>query len=349
MMTFHVLGRPAVDCLDIAQCPMLTNEAVWIDLFEPTKEEEKTVEAALGIDVPTREHMQEIESSSRLRRENGVLFMTSQVLSQSDTMAPASTAITFILDTKQRLVTVRYAEPAPFRTVRIHRDTETEKLGSGQAILEALIDAIVDRLADILETVGTKLDEISSELFGTKPPAATALLGVPPQANGAAKASARNAGQGPNYRDVLVRIGRCNDLISKVRESGVGLGRVISFLQEDRKKVAVAGAKELGSHLKTVGADLGSLGDHTSYLSSKANFLLDTTLGLINIEQNGIIKIFSVAAVVLLPPTLVASVYGMNFEIMPELKWVFGYPFAVALMAASAIVPYLLFKKKGWL
>jgi magnesium transporter len=117
----------------------------------------------------------------------------------------------------------------------------------------------------------------------------------------------------------------------------VGLGRVISFLQEDRKKVAVAGAKELGSHLKTV------------YLSSKANFLLDTTLGLINIEQNGIIKIFSVAAVVLLPPTLVASVYGMNFEVMPELKWLFGYPFALAVMATSAIVPYLLFKKKGWL
>jgi magnesium transporter len=128
----------------------------------------------------------------------------------------------------------------------------------------------------------------------------------------------------------------------------VGLGRVISFLQEDRKKVAVAGAKELGSHLKTVAADLGSLGDHTSYLSSKANFLLDTTLGLINIEQNGIIKILSVAAVVLLPPTLVASVYGMNFEVMPELKWLFGYPFALAVMATSAIVPYLLFKK-GWL
>jgi magnesium transporter len=278
MMTFHVMGRPAVECLDIAQCPILTREAVWIDLFEPTKEEEKTVEAALGIDVPTREHMQEIESSSRLRRDNGVLFMTSQVLSQSDTIAPASMAITFILDAKQRLVTVRYAEPAPFRTVRNYRNAETQKLGSGQAVLEALIDAIVDRLADILETVGTKLDGISSELFGTKPPAATAMPDVRRPANGAAKAFAPNASRVPNYGDVLVRIGRCNDLISKVRESGVGLGRVISFLQEDRKKVAVAGAKELGSHLKTVAADLGSLGDHTSYLSSKANFLLDTTL-----------------------------------------------------------------------
>jgi magnesium transporter len=349
MMTFHVMGRPAVDCRDIAQCPMLTNEAVWIDLFEPTKEEEKTVEASLGIDVPTREHMQEIESSSRLRRENGVLFMTSQVLSQSDTLAPASTAITFILDTKQRLVTVRYAEPAPFRTVRIRRDAETGRLGSGHAVLEALIDAIVDRLADILETVGTKLDQISSELFGTMPPTVPALAGARSPVNGAAKPSTRNARQEPNYRDVLVRVGRCNDLISKARESGVGLGRLISFLQEDRKKVGAAGAKGLGSHLKTVGADLASLGEHTSYLSSKANFLLDTTLGLINIEQNGIIKIFSVAAVVLLPPTLVASVYGMNFEMMPELKWLFGYPFALVLMAASAIVPYLLFKKKGWL
>jgi magnesium transporter len=269
MMTFHVMGRPAVDCRDLAQCPVLTNEAVWIDLFEPTEEEEKKVEAALGIDVPTREHMQEIESSSRLRRENGVLFMTSQVLSQSDTRASASTAITFILDTKQRLVTVRYAEPAPFRTVRIYRDTETEKLGSGQAVLKALIDAIVDRLADILETVGAKLDEISSELFVMMPPAADAR----PQVNGAAKASTRNASQRPNYRDILVRVGRCNDLISKARESGVGLGRVISFLQEDCKKVGVGGEKELGRHLKTVGIDLATLGEHTSYLSSKANFL----------------------------------------------------------------------------
>jgi magnesium transporter len=122
--------------------------------------------------------------------------------------------------------TVRYAEPAPFRTVRNYRNAETQKLGSGQAVLEALIDAIVDRLADILETVGTKLDGISSELFGTKPPAATAMPDVRRPANGTAKAFAPNASRGPNYGDVLVRIGRCNDLISKVRESGVGLGRV---------------------------------------------------------------------------------------------------------------------------
>src|SRR5258708_27937791 len=127
-----------------------------MDWYRRTKEEEKTVVGFWGIAVPAREHMQEIESSSRLRRENGILFMTSQVLSQSDTIAPASTAITFILDTKQRLVTVRYAEPAPFRAVRIHRDAETKKLGSGPAVVKALIHSIFHPLPHILQNLVTK-------------------------------------------------------------------------------------------------------------------------------------------------------------------------------------------------
>jgi magnesium transporter len=129
-------------------------------------------------------------------------------------------------------------------------------------------------------------------------------------------------------------------LISKARESLVSLGRLLLFFNETPRPK---------SHMKTVLNDLTSLSDHASFLSTKVNFLLDATLGLINIEQNGIIKIVSVAAVVFLPPTLVASVYGMNFDVMPELKWVLGYPFAVVLMISSAVLPYVFFKRKGWL
>ena len=143
-----------------------------------------------------------------------------------------------------------------------------------------------------------------------------------------------------NFDKILRRVGRCSDLVSKTRESLVSLGRLLSFFNETPKP-------EL--HTKTVLSDLASLSDHASFISTKVNFLLDATLGLINNEQNGIIKIVSVAAVVFLPPTLVASVYGMNFEVMPELKWVLGYPFAVFLMISSAVLPYVFFKRKGWL
>lgn len=346
MITFHPATGPAVEGYDISICTRLTSEAVWVDLFEPSAEEEKAVEAGLGINVPTREEMQEIEVSSRLYEEAGALFMTTPVLINADNEAPFCSPITFILHPDGKLITVRYADPLPFRTVRAQRDSNPENFTSGQLIFKVLIDAIVQRLADILENVGAKLDLISSELF--KPSRRTQRTLNTPQKKGADK-MASNANPTADYGDVLVRLGRCSDLIIKARESGVGLGRLISFLGEDRKESAWSVADDLRSHLKNVVVDLSSLTDHSSFLSSNINFLLDMTLGLINIEQNGIIKIVSVAAVVFLPPTLVASVYGMNFKTMPELNWLFGYPLALVLMVISAVLPYMFFKRKGWL
>jgi len=299
----------------------LTQDAVWIDLFEPSQEEEKTVEAALGFEVPTREEMQKIEISSRLYREDDILFMTATILTKADTSHPEGSAVTFILAPRQ-LVTVRYADPAPFQNFRKRIEASGKQYDSPGKVFEGLIDAIVERLAEILERVGSALDSVSLEVF--TPP--TTPSGGKPQRH--------------DFDKILRRVGRCSDLISKARESLVSLRRLLLFFNETPKP-------EL--HMKTVLNDLTSLSDHASFLSTKVNFLLDATLGLINIEQNGIIKIVSVAAVVFLPPTLVASVYGMNFDVMPELKWVLGYPFAVFLMISTAVLPYVFFKRKGWL
>jgi magnesium transporter len=147
-------------------------------------------------------------------------------------------------------------------------------------------------------------------------------------------------------RAVMERIGRIGDLVSKSRESLVSLGRLLSYVQQSS---SVTLTPDLRARFKTLSRDVLALSDHASFVNSKTSFMLEATLGLINIEQNDIIKIFSVAAVAFLPPTLIASIYGMNFHHMPELDWMLGYPLALLLMVFSAVVPYVYFKRRGWL
>jgi magnesium transporter len=309
--------------VEVAPDAPLPVEAVWLDLVAPTREEERHVETLLGVGVPTREEMQEIEVSSRLYEENGALYMTATVLCKAESEHPETTAVSFIL-AGDRLVTVRYAEPQPFAlfSARCQRAPVVHK--RGDAVLAGLLDALIDRIADVLEHIGLEVDDVSHEVFEhtAKP------------------------GRG-DFQSILRRLGRRGDLTSKVRESLVGVGRLLMFLTQAGTAQKIA--KDLRDRLRTMSRDVRSLTDHASFLSSKINFLLDATLGMINIEQNAIIKIFSVVAVVFLPPTLIASVYGMNFAFMPELHWAFGYPLALLLMLASALTPYLYFKRRGWL
>lgn len=318
-------GRP----YDIAPGPqaVLPEEATWIDLLRPSAEEASFVERSLGIEVPTHEEMQEIEPSSRLYQENGALFLTANVLHGADTDQPGSTAVTFIL-TGHRLVTIRYAEPRSFTTFAAHGVRQPGLYATGALALIGLLDSVVDRTADILERVGTDLDALSKDVFGS-------AAGPMP-----AQAASRD------FEKVLKRIARDQDLTAKARDSLVSLGRLLGFLSLPGE---VKQAKDLRARTKTLARDVASLTDHTAFISNNINFLLDASMGMINIEQNAIIKIFSVAAVVFLPPTLVASIYGMNFSSMPELDWRFGYPFALLLMVLSAILPYLWFKRRGWL
>jgi magnesium transporter len=295
---------------------------VWIDLVHPTAEEEARVEKLLGIDVPTREEMAEIEISSRLYRENDALFMTAVLLAQSESMTPLACPVTFIL-AKTRLITVRYAEPSVFRIFAKQAQKAEADLKDADSVVAGLLEAIIDRTADILEKVGAEADAISRTVF---------------------QAEAKES-MSRDYKAVLKRIGLNGDLNSKVRESLVSIGRLVNFLGAECGDLHPG----LRERTETMAADIRSLTDHASYVANSTVFLLDATLGLINIEQNAIIKIVSVVSVLVMPPMLIASIYGMNFHFMPELDWRLGYPLALLAMAGAAIVPYWYFKRRGWL
>ncbi|MGI8604616.1 MAG: magnesium transporter CorA family protein [Verrucomicrobiales bacterium] len=328
MISVHPPGSSGPSVPEIALATLA--EALWIDLLEPSPTEIARVQSALGLELPTRSEMQEIEASSRLYQESGALFMTATMIYRAETAFPESTAATFVLTTKN-LVTIRYADPTPFRTFAVKADRNYAAFASRDKMFGGLVDEIIDRIADILELVAAELDAISRTIFNI--PSASG----PPRDPDAPK---------PNYSALLERIGRSGELATKARESLVTLTRVAAFFTETQRTAA---PQELDEHWRTIRSDLISLSEHSTFLSSKVNFFLDATLGRINIEQNTIIKIFSVAAVVFLPPTLVASIYGMNFKLMPETGWPFGYPMAILMMILSAVLPFLYFKRRGWL
>jgi len=302
---------------------VIPENAVWIDMVTPSVQEDRSVEQLIGIAVPTREEMQEIEVSSRLYVENGARYMTATLMCQSDTATPKTTAVTFILS-GHRLVTVRYDDPRPFAIVEHKLARSCPAKINGEGVLMDLLDAVIDRSADILERIGAEVDQVSHSIFEPEEEA-----------------------QQPSYNDVLKALGRKGDLTSKVRESQVSVGRLLLFLANEAD--TMKWPKDIRTQLQSMLRDVGSLSDHATYLTNKITFLLDAMLGVVNIQQNNIIKIFSVAAVVLMPPTLVASIYGMNFRHMPELDWIGGYPFALILMLFAAALPYLYFKWRKWL
>lgn len=325
MLSAFVPGRTGLTRIEPDCERPLPPDALWLDLVEPTADDEKRVEEALGLAIPTREEMREIEASNRLYEEDGALFMTATVITKLDTDLPESTQITFIL-AATRLVTVRYVDPLPFRRFIAHVERHPGNCGSGAAIFAGLLESIINRIADVLERAGGELDSESAGIFGHSEP-------------GRRMAS-------HDFRGVLERLGQNGELLSKSRESLVSLGRLLAFAQQ---QPATFFAQDVRARFRMLSRDALAMSDHVNYLASKVQFLLEATLGMVNIEQNAIIKIFSVAAVVFLPPTLVASVYGMNFHHMPELDWTAGYPFALGVMTLSAVLPYLWFKFKGWL
>jgi magnesium transporter len=308
--------------------PTGLDQAIWYDLINPTRDEEQLVEKCLGILVPTRDEMKDIEPSARLYNEANAEFMTATVLTNLHAHDPLKTPITFVLRDRA-LVTIRYAEPQPFSIF----ETSVTKPGgrsvaTGELVMLGLLEAFIDRLAQVLETTGDDLDAISREVFRSK-------------VKGATK-------KARNLEALIEKIGNKGDMLTLVRESLVSILRLTTFHQT-RETTNAKAVRDTRQEFKILQRDAASLGDHAGFLSNKVNFLLDATLGLINLEQNQIIKIFSVAAVVFLPPTLVASIYGMNFDFMPELAWQVGYPWALGLMVASAVLPYLFFKRRGWL
>ena len=310
-----------------AELEKIPDEATWIDLEEPTKEEERLVERCIGVNVPTQAEMAEIEPSSRLYERNGALYMTVSALRGVDEAHPTTTPIGFVL-AQNRLVTIRYATPKPVRTFENHARREPDLVRDGPTALIRLLDAIIDRLADEIESISARMEQLSQEIFQE-------------QQDERRIPAARLTG-------LLTSIGRAQMLLTKIRYSAVSTLRMLSFLggstfMHDGNRA------DLRHHLASLTSDVTSLGEHASFLSDSLQFLLDASLGLISIEQNAAMKLFSWAAVVFLPPTLIAGIYGMNFEHMPELKWFFGYPMAMTFIVISAVAPYLYFKKRGWI
>jgi magnesium transporter len=310
---------------DVPPAGPIPVDTLWIDLVQPTREEDLLVERHLGIEIPTREDMEDIEPSELLYSDNGARYMTARLMCRSQTDEPMTTGVTFILK-DQVLVTVRYEDPAPFGIFTKRAGRPGGCPASPEAILAGLFEAVIDRAADILQVTGARIDGMSHKIFESR-----------------AHPGQRNA----EYQETLRALGRNGDLVSKIRESLVSVERVLLFLSVSYRTARVP--LELREEVKTTLRDLQSLEEHATFQSQKIQFLLDATLGLVNLEQNNIIKLFSVMAVIFMPPTLIASLYGMNFKHMPELDWEFGYPMAIGMMLLAGVLPYVFFRWKRWL
>jgi magnesium transporter len=300
-------------------------EALWIDLYSPSREEELRVEGELQIDIPTRDEMREVESSSALYSEHGATFITIRVVERNEEdMQPKLASISLIL-AHEHLLTIRYADPLPFQQFVARAQKQDNTFSTATSAMLCLLETVVDRDADMLEGIGDALDPISLEIFSQN---ATDMDNIAAADLGA----------------VLKRIGTSGELASRVRESLHSIGRAIPFLQLHQEQTP-----ELTIRLKTLSRDVQSLLEHDNFLQTQIQFLLDSNIGLISIQQNAIMKTLSIAAVVFLPPTLIGSIYGMNFERMPELHWHYGYVWALALMVLSAVGPLVYFRAKKWL
>lgn len=296
-------------------------EAVWIDLYRPRDTQIHAVEA-LGVELPTLQEMEEIELSSRIYRDGDTAFMTVVLPGQLPEGKRASMPVAFILS-RNRLITLRHHAPRPFQIYPTRAEVGLVPPDSADGVFLALIDDVVARLADHSEASGHQLEEVASRVF-----TGTAQLRT------------------PELQQSLQQTGREAELMSQIRHSLLTLERVVAFYTmeiDDHRR------GNLRPHAKAIARDIRALEVHSDFLSSRAGRLVEATIGMINLQQNNTVRILSVVAALYLPPTLIASIYGMNFDDMPELHWSWGYPWALGMMALSAAATWLLARAMKWL
>ena len=296
-------------------------DAVWIDLRAPSEDEVSEIELATGLNVPTREEVSAIEASSRLQRVGKALYLSAPLLVAGDTslLSPVG----FVL-TPERLITLRFDKFGAFDLAASHMAADPDVTGFGA--FTCLFESIVDKLADGLEGLGADLDQVSHGVFHQR-------------------SHRRGAGNEVFQRQTLARVGRVGERLSQIRDVLLSVGRIVPFVLEVRQGDT---PEPIAARLKAVRQDIASLNDYEAHLANKVQFLLDAVLGFINISQNDIFKFLTVWSIVGIPPTLMAGIWGMNFKVMPELNWAWGYPFAWALIVVSALIPLAWFKWKGW-
>jgi magnesium transporter len=312
----------------VSRLPPVTDlrSAIWIDLRDPTEAEAGAVTEATGLHVPTQAEVSEIEASSRLVLRENVLYLSMPMVTVAD--GPRVVSAGFVLS-PERLLTVRFAASLVFDDYVARLPAWTAGHDTGAHILIGLLGAIVDRQADAQEKIHADLDTISHRVF--------ALAG---------EGRAGRKIEDRILRDTLAELGRIGDLISHIRESQLGAARLLPFIEANTAGWLPA---ELRPRITTLREDIVSLSDFDNHLADKMQFLLDATLGFINIEQNDVMKVLTIASVVGIPPVLVAGVYGMNFKNMPEYDWSWGYQFGWAMILLTALIPLLIFRWRKWI
>jgi magnesium transporter len=312
-------GRLFQEEIDSAEALALA-QPVWVDLEAPSEDETRWVEERFGLAIPKDAVDDDLEESARFYEEdNGELHIRSDFLVEGGEDDPArNVRVAFILH--QGVLFSIHREDLPvFRLLRLRARRIPALIDDAKDVLLKLYDADAEYSADALEGIYDSLEKVSARVLRQD-------------------VDDRAAGE------ALTAIAREEDLNGRIRRNVMDTRRALSFMMRSRMLNA-----EQFEEARQILRDIDSLDSHTAFLFDKINFLLDATVGFININQNKIIKIFSVASVALLPPTLIASIYGMNFKFMPELDWAAGYPFALALMAASVAAPFIYFRRKGWL
>ena len=294
-----------------------SDHPIWIDLVAPSDEERKWVEQTYRLTLPRPEHLRDIEASARFYEEDGELHLRSDFLLGKESES-RSVTVAFVLYSGI-LFSVHEEDLPVFHQLRMRTHAQAGDVEDSKDVLIDLYSADVEYSADALEEVYADLGKVSRKVLNTS-------------------LSDKDAAA------VLASIAQAEHLNSRIRRNVMDTRRAVSFLM--RSKLLTPGQLE---ESRQVMQDIDSLDGHTAFLFGKTNFLMDATVGFININQNKIVRLFSVVSVTLLPPVLIASIYGMNFRHMPELNWAMGYPFALLLMALSVLLPFWVFQRKGWL
>jgi magnesium transporter len=300
--------------------------SAWVDLHDPTDAERAAFEQAFGLRVPTKEQLAEIETTSRLRTERDALYLTAPLIFAAEGEPWIPTPTGFVLS-KRVLMTERFAESSAFDAV-IAELGPAEKIEPTLAFVR-LLEVLVDRMADLLEASSRDLDEASHVIFRQDGPHRSKL-----------------SHETAMLRRLMIRTGRTSERMARIQYALVCLDRMAKFAV-DRGRDWIAG--ELAGRLQTVSSDIASLTQFADGLISRVQLLQDAASGIINIDQNDVMKVLTIASVVGIPPVLVVGIYGMNFKDMPELNWAWGYPYALGLIAVTALLPLIWFKWKDWI
>jgi magnesium transporter len=295
-------------------------------LLNPTDDEKEFVESRTGLRVPSIEALSEIESTSRLIVDHGVIYLSTPLVAQGDTADYYLSPAGFVLSPRI-LITVRFADLPVFHAVADKVRTD-ETLRSSAGVFTTLMEALVDRGADVLERLAGALDQISKSVFRGDP-----------------NKKRHTVRSNEALRLALAKIGTIGDRLSQARDVFLGIDRIVPFVVSLKQDWIIP---EFESRLAAVAKDTASLNAYEEHLSNKVQFLLDAVLGFINIEQNDLFKILTIVSVVGIPPTVMAGIWGMNFKSMPELSWGFGYPMSLAVIVLSAVIPLIWFKWRGW-